>query len=44
MPVQKCGNGKWRIGNGPCVYATRDAAERAWRAVLAQREREKKQK
>ena len=35
MPVRKCGNGKYRIGSGPCVYTTRDNADEAYRAYLA---------
>lgn len=34
MPVRKCPNGKWRIGNGPCMYVTKETAERAYRAYL----------
>jgi hypothetical protein len=38
MPVHYCpGNGKYRIGSGPCVYNTRDDAERAYRAYLARK-------
>jgi hypothetical protein len=42
MPVVKCSNGKWRIGNGPCMYHTKAAAERAYRAYLAEKGKEKK--
>ena len=35
MPVRKCSNGKWRIGDGECVYRTEAAANRAYRAYLA---------
>lgn len=35
MPVRKCNNGKWRIGDGECVYTTESAANRAYRAYLA---------
>ena len=35
MPVIRCSNGKYRIGNGPCMYSTKAAAERAYRAYLA---------
>lgn len=34
MPVLKCPNGKWRIGNGKCIYDTKEAAERAYRGYL----------
>ena len=36
MPVEQCSNGKWRIGDGECVYTTEAAADRAYRAYLAQ--------
>jgi hypothetical protein len=42
MPVIQCPNGKWRIGDGPCLYETREQAERVWRAILAQREKQKR--
>lgn len=35
MPVHKCADGKYRIGNGPCIYRTEAAAQRAYRAYLA---------
>lgn len=41
MPVTKCPNGKYRIGNGPCKYKTRQAAVRAYQAYLA-KQKEKK--
>ncbi len=43
MPVEKCSNGKWRIGNGPCMYTTKEKAEKAYQAYLAKQaeEREK---
>lgn len=37
MPVRKCSNGKYRIGSGKCMYETRVAAERAYRAYLAKK-------
>jgi len=36
MPVESCGNGRWRIGDGECVYTSEAAAERAYVAYLAQ--------
>jgi hypothetical protein len=43
MPVRKCPNGKYRIGNGPCVYTSEAAANRAYKAYLAkQRKKQKK--
>lgn len=35
MPVIKCENGKWRIGSGACIYATREKAVEVWTAILA---------
>jgi len=34
MPVTRCPNGKWRIGEGKCMYTSKEAAERAYRAYL----------
>lgn len=39
MPVYKCSsNGKYRIGNGACIYDTKSKAEKVYRAILAQGE------
>lgn len=35
MPVTKCNNGKYRIGDGACVYTSRKKALDAYRAYLA---------
>lgn len=35
MPVIKCNNGKWRIGQGSCIYDTEEKANEVWRAILA---------
>ena len=35
MPVEQCSNGKYRIGDGECVYNTERAANRAYQAYLA---------
>lgn len=35
MPVKKCSNGKWKIGNGKCMYTSSEKAQRAYRAYLA---------
>jgi len=35
MPVIKCSNGKYRIGNGACVYDTEEKATEVWQAILA---------
>lgn len=33
MPVIKCSNGKYRIGNGSCIYETEEKAHAAWAAI-----------
>ena len=38
MPIYKCSNGKYRIGNGSCLYDTQAKAEKVYRAILAQGE------
>lgn len=35
MPVLKCNNGKYRIGEGACIYDTKEKANEVWRAILA---------
>lgn len=35
MPVIKCKNNKWRVGNGACIYNTREKAVEVWQAILA---------
>ena len=35
MPVIKCSNDKWRIGNGACIYETEEKATQVWQAILA---------
>jgi len=35
MPVIKCSNGKYRIGNSQCMYHSKEKAERAYNAYLA---------
>jgi hypothetical protein len=42
MPPRKCKNGKWRIGNGPCMYKTKAKCVRAYKAYLAKRRRKRK--
>jgi len=44
MPVRPCGQGKWRIGNGPCVYDSESKAQTAYRAYLWRKSQEKKGK
>lgn len=36
-PVTKCKNGKYRIGSGPCMYTSKKAATKAYRAYLAKK-------
>ena len=33
MPVYKCSNGKYRIGNGACIYDTEAKANEVWTAI-----------
>ena len=40
MPVSKCQNGKWKIGTGPCMYDTKETADRAYQAYLAKKHSE----
>ena len=42
MPVKKCPNKKYRIGSGPCMYKTQEAAERAYVAYLMSKKRRRK--
>lgn len=35
MPVTRCSNGKYKIGDGECVYETHESARRAYVAYLA---------
>jgi hypothetical protein len=35
MPITKCSNGKYRIGNGDCIYDTEEKATEVWQAILA---------
>lgn len=44
MPVRKCSNGKYRIGNGKCVYDTKSKAEAAYKAYLMSKRAEKENK
>jgi len=37
MPVIKCGNGKFRIGGGACIYTTKKSAEKAFQGYLAKK-------
>lgn len=42
MPVTKCPNGKYKIGNGQCVYDTKEKADKAYKAYLAKTNKKKK--
>lgn len=44
MPVRKCGNGKYRIGDGPCMYKTKESADKAYKAYLAKSGGKRKKK
>ena len=35
MPVRKCSNGKYRIGDGDCIYKTKSSAEKAYAGYRA---------
>jgi hypothetical protein len=35
MPVTQCSSGKWKIGQGGCVYETEEKAMQVWKAILA---------
>ena len=34
VPVIYCGGGKWRIGNGKCIYKSLASAKKAYRGYL----------
>jgi len=40
MPIYSCSNGKYRIGEGDCMYETRESARDAYIAYLAQESKE----
>ena len=35
MPLRKCSNGKYRIGDGDCIYKSKASAERAYAGYRA---------
>ena len=35
MPVIQCLNKKWRIGNGDCIYETKEKATEVWQAIIS---------
>ena len=37
MPVLSCGNGKFRIGKGKCIYKSKASAERAYKGYLGKK-------
>lgn len=42
MPIYSCGDGTYRIGDGECMYRSRESAERAYVAYLAQEDEDEK--
>jgi hypothetical protein len=42
ISLAKCANGKYRIGSGACIYKTKAAAERAYKAYLAKKHDKRK--
>lgn len=44
MPVRSCGNGKYRIGSGRCMYKSKASANRAYQAYRAKKGSKKKGK
>jgi len=39
MAVQRCGNGRYRIDSGPCVYRSRSAAKKIERKRIEKKQR-----
>lgn len=44
MPVKRCSNGKYRIGEGKCIYTSKKSAERAYKGYLAKKHDKKSSK
>ena len=42
-PVIACGNGKYRIGSGKCMYDSKEKAEASYRAYLFKRSKKLEQ-
>lgn len=42
MPVRKCSNGKYRIGDGECMYKSKASADRAYKGYLGSKYMTKK--
>lgn len=42
MPVYKCTNGKYKIGTGRCMYTSKSAADRAYKAYRTKSNASKK--
>lgn len=40
MPVNQCPNKKYRIGEGKCIYDTKEKAQRAYKGYLASKDKE----
>ena len=34
MPISKCPNGKWKVGNGECKFASKQKAENAFKHYI----------
>jgi len=41
MPVIKCLNGKYKIGQGACIYDTKEKAQKAWEAIIIKESKKK---
>lgn len=44
MPVRPCPNGKWRIGDGDCIYPTQEKAIAAYKGYLSNKKHKKQNK
>jgi hypothetical protein len=42
MPARQCTNGKWRWGQGDCIYETKKEAEKAGVAIEIKRRLDEK--
>jgi hypothetical protein len=43
MPITRCENGNWRIGDGECVFTSESNAARAYAEYLEEEENEYKE-
>lgn len=44
MPCIKCGNNKYKLGAGPCVFTSLAACQRAYKAYLSKKHAKGKKK